>query len=163
MATHSSILAWKIPWTEEPGGLQSMGSQRVRYDWATSLRFTSALRGCCCPIIWFQAILLWGQRLGEGQWCRKNSSYPIPTITLIFLLLFPLCAEINPWGLKFCKFSLIWIFAQVTPSRFYSRLNGEELGIAITQSSGGWNIPKVPWHILLNPAIPTKIVSWMSN
>ena len=32
MATHSSILAWRIPWTEEPGGLQSMGSQRVRYD-----------------------------------------------------------------------------------------------------------------------------------
>ena len=37
MATHSSTLAWKIPWTEEPGGLQSMGSQRVRYDWVTSL------------------------------------------------------------------------------------------------------------------------------
>ena len=32
MATHSSILAWKIPWTEEPGGLQSMGSQSVGYD-----------------------------------------------------------------------------------------------------------------------------------
>ena len=32
MATHSSILAWRIPWTEEPGGLQSMGSQRVRHD-----------------------------------------------------------------------------------------------------------------------------------
>ena len=32
MATHSSILAWEIPWTEEPGGLQSMGSQRVRHD-----------------------------------------------------------------------------------------------------------------------------------
>ena len=31
MATHSSILAWRIPWTEEPGGLQSMGSQRVGY------------------------------------------------------------------------------------------------------------------------------------
>ena len=31
-ATHSSILAWKISWTEEPGGLQSMGSQRVRHD-----------------------------------------------------------------------------------------------------------------------------------
>ena len=37
MATHSSILAWRIPWTEEPGGLQSMGSQRVGHDWATSL------------------------------------------------------------------------------------------------------------------------------
>ena len=35
MATHSSILAWKIPWTEEPGGLQSMGSQRVGHDGAT--------------------------------------------------------------------------------------------------------------------------------
>ena len=35
MAAHSSILAWKIPWTEEPGGLQSMGSQRVRHDLAT--------------------------------------------------------------------------------------------------------------------------------
>ena len=32
MAPHSSILAWKIPWTEEPGGLQSMGSQRVGHD-----------------------------------------------------------------------------------------------------------------------------------
>ena len=37
MATHSSILAWRIPWTEEPGGLLSMGSQRVGHDWATSL------------------------------------------------------------------------------------------------------------------------------
>ena len=32
MATHSSILAWRIPWTEEPGGLQSTGSHRVRHD-----------------------------------------------------------------------------------------------------------------------------------
>ena len=32
MAAHSSILAWRIPWTEEPGGLQSMGSQRIRHN-----------------------------------------------------------------------------------------------------------------------------------
>ena len=37
LATHSSTLAWKIPWTEKPGRLQSMGSQRVGQDWATSL------------------------------------------------------------------------------------------------------------------------------
>ena len=37
MATHSSIVAWRIPWIEEPGGLQSMGSRRVRHDWASSL------------------------------------------------------------------------------------------------------------------------------
>ena len=41
MATHSSILAWKIPWTEEPGGLQSTGSQRVGHACVTSLCFTS--------------------------------------------------------------------------------------------------------------------------
>ena len=37
MAPYSSTLAWGIPWAEEPGGLQSMGSQRVGHDWATSL------------------------------------------------------------------------------------------------------------------------------
>ena len=37
MAPHSSTLAWKIPWMEEPGRLQSMGSLKVRHDWATSL------------------------------------------------------------------------------------------------------------------------------
>ena len=36
MATHSSILAWRISWTEEPGGLQSMGSQRVEHNWVTN-------------------------------------------------------------------------------------------------------------------------------
>ena len=36
MATHSSILSWRIPWTEEPGGLQSMESQRVRHDWVSN-------------------------------------------------------------------------------------------------------------------------------
>ena len=35
MTTHSSIIAWRIPWTEDPGRLQSMGSQRVGHDWGT--------------------------------------------------------------------------------------------------------------------------------
>ena len=39
--TYSSILAWRIPWTEKPDRLQSMGSQRVRHDWATSLSLKS--------------------------------------------------------------------------------------------------------------------------
>ena len=45
MAPHSSTLAWKIPWTEEPGGLQSMGSWRVGHNWATSL----SLKHHLCP------------------------------------------------------------------------------------------------------------------
>jgi len=43
MAAHSCILAWKIPWMEEPGRLQSMGSQRVGHDWATSLSLSHSL------------------------------------------------------------------------------------------------------------------------
>ena len=45
MATHSSILAWRIPWTEEPGGLQSMGSHTVRHDQATEHIHTHTHRG----------------------------------------------------------------------------------------------------------------------
>ena len=45
MAIHSSTIAWKIPWTEEPGRLQSMGSQRVGHDWATSLSLSSIFYG----------------------------------------------------------------------------------------------------------------------
>ena len=45
MATHSSIVVWRIPWTEEPDGLQSTGSQRVRHDWATNtFRFHTSHR-----------------------------------------------------------------------------------------------------------------------
>ena len=51
MATHSSILAWRIPWTEEPGRLQSMGSQRVRHNWVvfSITRFFSFLYHCSYP------------------------------------------------------------------------------------------------------------------
>ena len=50
MATHSSILAWEIPWTEEAGGLQSIGSQRVRHDWVTKYN-THYLMNVCIQII----------------------------------------------------------------------------------------------------------------
>ena len=43
MVTHSNTLAWKIPWMEEPGGLQSMGLQRVGYDLVTSLSLSYML------------------------------------------------------------------------------------------------------------------------
>ena len=58
MATHSSILAWRIPWTEEPGRLQSMRSQRVGHNWAANT-FTFMMKydggglvAKSCPIIW---------------------------------------------------------------------------------------------------------------
>ena len=52
MVTHSSILAWKIQWAEEPGGLQTMGLQRVRHDWATSFyRLNKTNRNVCLNYI----------------------------------------------------------------------------------------------------------------
>ena len=49
-APHSSTLAWKISWTEEPGRLQSMGSQKVRHNWATSLSLSLSM--CVNPKLW---------------------------------------------------------------------------------------------------------------
>ena len=46
IAPHPSTLAWKIPWAEEPGGLQSMGSRRVGHDWVTSLNLHGRHYGC---------------------------------------------------------------------------------------------------------------------
>ena len=51
MATHSSTLAWKIPWTEEPGRLQSMRLQRVGHNWATSVSMSSILMSYTGAII----------------------------------------------------------------------------------------------------------------
>ena len=51
MAIDSSILAWKIPWTEEPGGLQSMGSQRVWHDWVTELNGNQNQAGDGFPVM----------------------------------------------------------------------------------------------------------------
>ena len=49
MATHSSILAWRIPWAEEPGGLQSIEMQTAGHDWGTitALHFTSSTVSAC--------------------------------------------------------------------------------------------------------------------
>ena len=49
---HSRILAWRIPWTEEPGGLQSMGSQRVGHDWATNTFTKSQSTHCLNSGLW---------------------------------------------------------------------------------------------------------------
>ena len=54
MATHSSTLSWKIPWMEKPGRLQSVGSQRVGHDWATSLSLSLPLVPRGKPTLWYR-------------------------------------------------------------------------------------------------------------
>ena len=72
MATHPNILAWRIPWTEDPSGLQSMGSQRVRYDWVTNTLSTELLineskRGKK-KLVSFSADSIWNMRTSHtGQ------------------------------------------------------------------------------------------------
>ena len=66
MATHSSTLAWKIPWAEEPGRLQSMGSRRVEHDWGTSLSLFTFMH-------WRRKwqptpVFLPGESQGRGTW-----------------------------------------------------------------------------------------------
>ena len=59
MATHSRILAWRIPWTEEPGGLQSMGSQRVEHSWVTNAStFTFSSVKNASPDLYFILMLI---------------------------------------------------------------------------------------------------------
>ena len=67
VATHSSIPAWRIPWMEEPGGLQSTGPQRVGHDWATSL-FIQFIRWLIIKLCqdyishsWFNSLVLLGR------------------------------------------------------------------------------------------------------
>ena len=58
MAVHSSLLAWRIPWTEEPGGIQSMGSKTVRHDWATNT-FTFSDISDITIIVILEKLCLW--------------------------------------------------------------------------------------------------------
>ena len=99
MAPHSSTLDWKIPWTEEPGGLQSMGSLRVGHDWATSFSLFAfmhwrrkwqptpvflpgksqggdSLVGCC----------LWGRTESDRTEATQQQQIPI---MILFLLALP--------------------------------------------------------------------------
>ena len=66
MATHSSVLAWRIPWTEKPGRLQSMGSHRVGHNWSD----LAAAAAGSCPWVPLQKLLLKPQ---FTHWCNGNN------------------------------------------------------------------------------------------
>ena len=70
MATHSSILAWRIPWTEEPRMLQSMGMQKVRHDWANQMFFIAP-----CILKAAPKLALFNPKALIGQKSRKQAYY----------------------------------------------------------------------------------------
>ena len=80
MAIHSSTLAWKIPWTEEPNRLQSTGSQRVGHDWATFFHFPSFDHSDISPLSFHNsthpALLLFFPETGTSSWPHPPNRYP---------------------------------------------------------------------------------------
>ena len=128
MAPHSSTLAWKIPWMEEPGGLQSMTSLRVGHDWATSLscieeRNGSPLQYSCLENprdggAWWAAIYGVAQSWTWLKWLSSSSS-----IYSFFLDLFLHWSPVAYWAptdlgsssfsiLSFCLFILFMGFSR---------------------------------------------------
>ena len=134
MAPHSSTLAWKIPWTEEPGGLQSMGSRRVRHDWEISVSLFTFMH-------WRRKwqptpVFLPGESQGRGEpagllsmgshrvghdWSNLAAAAAVCWCgffnwlfksLLLFLILFIhfVCAWLSPWsaGLSLRSTRLLW-------------------------------------------------------
>ena len=135
MAPHSSTLAWKIPWMEEPGRLQSMGSRRVGHDWATSLSLFTFMH-------WRRKwqptpVFLPGESQDGGAWwaavygvaqsrtllkclSTSSSSCPVrPTLGSGCPLWDPACLSSEPQTeLCFLHFSHVWaLYMLVIPSR----------------------------------------------
>ena len=95
MATHSSILAWRIPWTEEPGGLQSTGSQRVGHNWATSLSLSLSPRVCSNYSKQFTDSV---QSLSNYQWhFSQNKNFLSWNTFLFFPVVTP--SQLYKWSL----------------------------------------------------------------
>ena len=155
MAPHSSTLAWKIPWTEEPGRLQSMGSWRVRHDWATSLSLFTFMhwRGNGNPL---QSSCLENPRDGVaqsrtwlkwfssnsfiiGDWKTKVGIQEIPGVTGKFGLVLQ-----NETGQRLMKFGQE--NAQVIANTLFQQ-HKRRLHMDITK----WSILKSDWLYSLQP------------
>ena len=101
MATHSSILAWKISWTEEPGRLQSMGSRRARHNWARMHTLSWQLCIPCSGLLLILPVL--------------NLTFFIFDLTLLFFLYWSVIA-LQCWAgfccihFIFCTFAYCWLY-----------------------------------------------------
>ena len=121
MAPHSSTLAWEVPWTEEPGRLQSMGSRRVERDWATSLSRIGEGNGnplqCSCLEnprdwgAWWAAVYGVAQSRTRLKRRSSSSSFIIIICFLFIVLVAQLCLTLcNPLDCNLPDFSVLGIF-----------------------------------------------------
>ena len=89
MGAHSSTLAWEIPWTEEPGGLQSMGLHRVRHEWRDLAAAANSFIAIACNIAWSQEVwcLLLCYSFSRLLWIFRIIFSSIKILRLFFLFL----------------------------------------------------------------------------
>ena len=133
MATHSSILSRKIPWTEEPGGVQSMGSQRVGHDWVT-FTFTFFLN--------FQVDTVLG---GGGWWWHCSPCYSdVPRSSREFIF----CSFLNVMFYLHQESILGWYFKSFIIYNYQLCL----LVLSITEKDGALSLGQGP---------PTQV--WLSH
>ena len=157
MATHSSILAWRIPWTEEPGGLQFTGSQRVGHDWATSLHLAwngpllsliFLKRSLVFSILLFSSISLhWSPRKtflsfpailwnSEFKWVYLSFS-PLPFTSLLFSAIYKASSDNHFAFLHFFFLEMVLISASCTMS-----------WTSVHSFSGNLSMRSIPWICL---------------
>ena len=112
MAIHSSTIAWKIPWTEEPGRLQSMGSQRVGHDWATSLHFHQITADGDCSHEMKRRLFLGRKTMTNLESMLKRRDITWPTkVRLVKVMDFPVVMYgCKSWTTKKAEYQRIYTF-----------------------------------------------------
>ena len=152
MATHSSTLAWKIPWMREPGRLQSMASWRVRHDWVTSLSLFTCMHWrrkwhplqCSClenprtKGAWWAAIYGVSQSRTRLK-CLSSSCSSSPSLMCLFLTW-----RIFSITLLACEMStIVWWFEHSLALPFF----GIGMKTDLFQSCGHCWVFQICWHI----------------
>ena len=142
MATHSSVLAWRIPGTVEPGGLQSIGSHRVGHDWsdlaAAAVRQSALIRHLLYTAVWLpQNSTYWVTWIGssfsgnkvirkagdlEGQWASRGVIWGMEIAPCLMQrphMGFTACKEFHCWAMQDPSCGL-WILTDSQPNRNYA-------------------------------------------
>ena len=183
MATHSSIFAWKIPLMEEPGRIQSMGSQRAGHDWATSLTCTEknvSLSHKLCRFLLLSFPRLWKLETNsfivqskKTGWEERPFSRVIGTDSLYFWLI---CLFFTPnvyssaykgdeWGREcvLSHFSCVWLFATPWTEAHQVPLPmdfpGKDTGVGCHSYSRGSSWPRYRSMPLMSPALAGRFIT----
>ena len=138
MATHSSVFGWEVPWTEESGGLQSMGSQRVGHNWATNAVLQK--KGNCQDHFWVCVNYCY-YSLINMQSCKMGHAHTQDTHKYV-----------EVWGQVFNKYVEVWGLPGGSDGK-ESAHNAGDLGLIpeLGRFPGKGNVYPLQYSCLQNP------------